>query len=87
MTDDTPPLELVYKGSCPYCQAVASAVEAVDVLGKVQTTEIESERGRRLVEKHHGEYVLSPHLFTDELVYYGVTPTAKGLLKEYIRPA
>lgn len=79
------PLELVYKGDCPYCRTVASVVRRLDIFENVETTTIESERGRTLVMGHHGEFVLSPHLFTEGLVYYGVRPTAKGLVKEYAR--
>jgi len=78
-------LELVYKSDCHYCRMVARAVETADVLEKVRTTPIESKRGEMLVMDHHGEIVMSPHLFTADLVYYGVKPTAKGLIKEYLR--
>ena len=81
-------IELLYSGECPYCRAVARFVNAVDVGGEIKTTPIESERGHELVENHHGEYVHAPHLFTDDIVYYGVKPVVKGMVrhvpKEYL---
>jgi predicted DCC family thiol-disulfide oxidoreductase YuxK len=76
-------MELVYKESCPYCRAIARGVDVADIPDRIRLTAIESERGRSLIEDHHGEYVEAPHLFTSDLVYYGVAPTAKGLAKEY----
>jgi len=75
-------LELIFSSECPYCRAAARAVRAVDIGGHVELTPIESDRGERLVENHHGEYQHAPHLFTESLVYYGILPTAKGLVKE-----
>ena len=70
---------LIYKGSCPYCTMAASAVEGVDVGSNVETLAIETDRAREMIEDHHGEFVNSPHLFTDNMVYYGVSPVAKAL--------
>lgn len=78
MPSPTPP-ELVYDGSCPYCRAISQAVGALDLRGSVTRTDINTERGRRIIEDHHGEFIDSPHLFTDRYVYYGVTPVAKAL--------
>ena len=75
-------LELVFSSECPYCRAAARAVRAADVGGHVELTPIESERGERLVENHHNEYVHAPHLFTESTVYYGVGPTMRGLATE-----
>jgi predicted DCC family thiol-disulfide oxidoreductase YuxK len=80
MTDES--LELVYSSDCPYCRAAVRAVRVADVRGEVRVTPIESERGERLVEDHHGEYRHVPHLFTEDLVYYGVGPTFRGLALE-----
>lgn len=85
-TDDTRPLELIFKASCPYCTIAAGIVTRLDVLGKVRATPIETPRAQELIEDHHGEFVNSPHLFTPDYVYYGVSPTAVGLLKEYVMP-
>lgn len=74
-------VELVYSESCPYCLFAARTLGRIDVGGKVRLTPIESERGRELVEDHHGEYVHAPHLFTDDLVYYGIGPTLRGLAR------
>lgn len=79
------PLELIYKGTCPYCRLAADTVSVVDVLGRVKTTRLESARGEALIIDHHGELVESPHLFTDEMAYFGVRPTATGLVKEYAK--
>jgi hypothetical protein len=57
----------------------ASVVEGVDVGKNVETVPIESERAKEMIEDHHGEFVNSPHLFTEEMVYYGVAPVAKAL--------
>lgn len=77
-------MELVYKEECPYCLFAADTISRLDAFDAIETTPIESARGRRLVEDHHGEYVESPHLFTDEYVYYGVIPVAKALPKSYL---
>lgn len=78
-------LELVYSGECPYCRAAARGVSLVDVGDEVTLTEIESERGRALVEDHHDEYVHAPHLFTDTRAYFGIRPTLRGLVIETLR--
>lgn len=70
---------LIYKGECPYCRLAASTVEGADIFNNVETVPIESERAMLLIESHHGEFVNSPHLFTEDMVYYGVTPVAKAL--------
>ena len=70
---------LIYKGECPYCRMAASVVEGADLGGNVETVPIESERATLLIEEHHGEFVNSPHLFTEDMVYYGVAPVAKAL--------
>jgi len=75
-------LELVYSDECPYCRAAARAVGTADVGDRVRLTPIESDRGHRLVEDHHGEYLHAPHLFTESVVYFGVGPTMRGLAKE-----
>jgi len=75
-------MDLIYKASCDYCTAVASVVETIDVAGEIDTIPIESEEGRILIEAHHGEMVDSPHLFTDDRVYYGVGPTTRGIFVE-----
>jgi hypothetical protein len=74
--------ELVYSGDCPYCRAIARGVETIDRRDTIETVPIENERGTELVTDHHGGYVHAPHLFTSELVYYGIVPTAKGTVKE-----
>lgn len=82
-------VELLYSGECPYCRGIARFIDAIDIGGKVDTTPLESERGERLVTECHGEYIHAPHLFTEGRVYYGVSPTARGLAievpKEYLR--
>jgi predicted DCC family thiol-disulfide oxidoreductase YuxK len=75
-------LELVYSADCPFCRAIAGTLDRLDVRGVLELTPIESERGEHLVYNHHGEHVHAPHLFADELVYYGIKPTAKGLVQE-----
>lgn len=70
---------LVYSSDCGYCQAIKRAVAGLDVSNQVELVPIESDRGRQLVTDVHGEYVHSPHLLTDEYVYYGVGPVAKQL--------
>lgn len=81
-TDGGSGLELVYKESCKYCLMIARWLGRLDWAGKVRLTPIESERGRSLVEDHHGRFVDSPHFFTPDVVYYGVRPTAEGVVKE-----
>ncbi len=76
-------MELIYSDDCPYCRNIARAVSTLDLAGVVDTIPIESREGRLMVEKHHGRFVHSPHLFTDSAVYYGVSPVAKGLAREY----
>jgi len=81
------PPELVYDGECPYCRAIARWVRTMDLRNRFRLTDINSGRGRLLVESHHSRFVDTPHLFTDELVYYGVKPTARGVFKELPRAA
>jgi len=72
-------MQLLYSDSCQYCRTAAAAVRAADLAGRVETLPLESERGRALVEDVHGEYLHSPHLLTDEMVYYGVGPVLRAL--------
>lgn len=74
---------LIYSESCWYCLTVARTINKMDVPNTVETVPIESDRGERMIEDHHNEYVHAPHLFTEDRVYYGVRPVATGLLKEY----
>lgn len=73
---------LVYSGECPYCRTIAAAISAADVSGRIRTLPIEDGLGREMVEDHHGEYVHAPHLFTEEKVYFGIAPVARGLAEE-----
>lgn len=77
--------ELIYSHECPYCRRIAMAVNAIDRNDDIRLTDIDSERGKQMIEDHHGEYIHAPHLFTEELVYYGVGPTARGLAKHFIK--
>lgn len=72
-------MELVYSEECPFCRRIAAAVDALDPGGLVTLTPIESKRGRWLVNDHHGEFVHSPHLFTNSMVYFGIKPVARQL--------
>lgn len=80
-------MELLYSEECPYCRTAAGVVRTLDIPGWVETVPIESMRGEAMVQQHHGEYVHTPHLFTEERVYYGVGTTAKGVVKEYAKTA
>lgn len=73
---------LLYSGDCPYCRAVSRVLKAIDFRGHIDHEPIESAKAGEMVKNHHGEYVHAPHLFTDDLVYYGITPTAVGVAKE-----
>lgn len=77
--------DLVYKHSCPYCRAIVKVVKILDPAGVFTPVRLESDLGRNLIEDHHGEMVNSPHLFTDEYVYYGVKPVAKAVLRRLPR--
>lgn len=78
MADDAE-VELVYDGDCPYCRRIASLIDGLDPGDMVRLTDIESERGRRLIEQQHGRFIHSPHLFTPEYAYYGLGPVARRL--------
>lgn len=78
MPEPEPP-ELIYDGECPYCRAIKAGIRASDIRGSITYTDINSPRGRALVEEHHGEFVDSPHLFTDQYVHYGVVPVARAV--------
>lgn len=83
---DAEPPEVVYKESCPYCVTVARTIGTLDLTSEVRLTPIESKRGEELVREHHGgELVMSPHLFGEKYVYFGVLPVAKAILGEYAR--
>lgn len=82
--DDAKPPELIYKESCPYCRRIARGIDILDRSDRFTLTPIESERGERLVTETHDELVMAPHLFTDEYVHYGVFPTAKATVAQFI---
>ena len=86
MAPEPDPPELIYDSQCPHCRRIKRAVELADLRGTFRMTPIDSDRGRALIEDTHGEFIEAPHLYTDELVYYGVEDAARGVAKEFGLP-